>query len=144
MEYSAEPARRGRTERIALAVIALVAIGWLANGYRAAHLEARGSAALARPHQAAPTRVENASRLFRAARAFNPDTRPMLLEAGGRVFVGPHSVAVKLLRQIVAREPRNVAAWVLLADLQQLSNPAEAARARARVRALSPRVPASR
>ncbi|HXC39930.1 MAG TPA: tetratricopeptide repeat protein, partial [Burkholderiales bacterium] len=59
-------------------------------------------------------------------------------------FTGRPRSAVRRLNRIVAREPRNLEAWLLLAQTARTVDPAAALRAAARVRRLSPPVPPSR
>jgi hypothetical protein len=54
---------------------------------------------------------------------------------------GRHDAALALARTAVAREPRGFADWVGLAFVERASDPAAAARAVARAKALNPRWP---
>jgi predicted Zn-dependent protease len=131
--------------RIALIAVSLVAIAWLATGWRAARLESRASATVGDRSLAGTTRVNRASSLFERSRRFNPDTRPILLEAGLLLFVDSgRPRALRLIGDVLRREPDNVYAWNLLAQGPAGTNPALVARAKARVRVLSPPVRAAR
>jgi hypothetical protein len=123
--------------RIALAAIALLAAGWLALGYPGAHDEARARSLLARPvPELTPAERADALAALRGARRFRPDGAVELREASLLTLTGHRPAAAALLRRLLAREPRNVTAWTLLA----FADPHEGARARARARALSPPV----
>jgi len=131
--------------RVFLMVAAVAAIAWLSTGLRAAREENRASAIVGDSSLPLGTRANRSSRLFERARRFNADTRPILLEAGVLRFVeAQRPRAVRLIRQVLQREPENVYAWNLLARVTERADPALAARARARVQALSPRVPEAR
>ena len=131
--------------RIALVALSLAAIGWLATGWRAARFESRASATVGDQSLSVPTRVSRAVRLFERSRRFNPDTRPVLLEAGLLLFIDARRPrALHLVRDVLRREPDNLYAWNLLAQGPGGTDPALVARAKARVRELSPPVPAAR
>jgi hypothetical protein len=55
--------------------------------------------------------------------------------------VGRHAAALALARTAVAREPQGFPVWVGLALVESASDPAAAARAQARAKALNPRWP---
>ena len=76
--------------------------------------------------------------MFQRARAHNPDTRPIVFEAGLLERRGDHRLAIALLRTVVDREPSNVTAWALLAIAAQSTDTALSRRAVARSFALNP------
>jgi predicted Zn-dependent protease len=124
-----------------LAACAVLLIGWLTTGLRAAIREERGTEEADRLSRTfdLPT-ARRASREFERARRLNPDSRPLLLEAGILFFFDPPR-ARALVEEVIDREPRNAAAWGLLASGTSRTDPAVSARARARARELSPTVP---
>jgi hypothetical protein len=89
--------------------------------------------------------VQRAARLYERARAFNPDTRPILLEANLLTFFRAGNVrALRLARDVTRREPDNVNAWAIVAGMAARLDPPLAARARRRIAAISPPVPPAR
>ncbi len=129
--------------RAAIVLVAVLAAGWLG-------VQAVGSAALAdatalafRPEPSpAPSEVAAALADARRAGRLNPDIRPDLARAVLYARGGQAPRALAILREVTAREPRNVEGWALLARLAETADPALAARARARLRSLAPPVPA--
>jgi cytochrome c-type biogenesis protein CcmH/NrfG len=122
--------------RIALVLVAAAAIfglgTWLHQQREFGH--ARAAALAARTPAAS---AAAAAQLERSAR-HTPDTLPETAEAFVLVRSGKPAAAAAILRSVVHREPRNVAAWTLLAQALDRSDPAGAASARAVARRLSP------
>jgi hypothetical protein len=134
------------TARVVVVAVAVAAIVWLATGLHAADLE-RQANAVGRP----PTgkldlpRARAAARFYERSRRFNPDTRPILLEANLLSFFRAENVrALRLAQDVTRREPANVTAWAIAAGLAQRLDPPLAARARREIRRLSPPVPPAR
>jgi len=124
--------------RAALAVLAVAAVAWLGAGISASRAQddlGRLVATTARPDRAD---LERADELRRKAERWVPGRRPSLLEATLRLKGDDRAGAARLLEAVVADEPENAEAWLLLA---QASEDREA-QAMARVRALAPDVPA--
>jgi hypothetical protein len=132
--------------RFAVLVVAVVAIAWLATGLHAADLERRANAVGAnQPGRFSVPKAEQASRYYERARSFNPDTRPILLEANLLSFFrAGNARAFRLAKEVTRREPANVTAWAIVAGLADRLDPPLAARARRRIRELSPPVPPAR
>ena len=130
--------QRALPARIALLLVAVAAVVWLAAAYRGAHDEARAKALLDRgsPATLAPAERERALGLLHGARRGRPDGSAKQLEASLLTLTGDKPGAASLLRALVRREPENVTAWTLLA----FADPREVARARERQRALAPSV----
>ena len=123
--------------RGAIVLIAAAAIAWLAAGLSASRAQddlAHLVATTAEPDRAD---YERAAELRRRAERV-PGRRPTLLEATLHMKGGDRAGAARLLEGLVADEPDNAEAWLLLS---QASDEREA-EARARVRALAPDVPA--
>jgi hypothetical protein len=99
--------------RVALGVLAVVVIGWLAVGLRSAVPETRAKQVLA--HQpVTPADRAHARRLLRDARTLNPDTRPRVAEGALLMISGQPRRAAGVLREVVRAEPANARAWALL------------------------------
>jgi predicted Zn-dependent protease len=126
--------------RIGMVVVALAAIVVMAIWWNDARLlgDARHAAVTART----PADVERAARLFERSRRLSPDTLPQTGEAFMLLRAGQLDRGVRLLDDIVRREPRNATAWGLIAIAEQKRDPARAALARAKEAALNPPVSA--
>jgi predicted Zn-dependent protease len=125
--------------RVALAAIALLALAYLAIGLRNVVLteRAQGLAVLPDPSDA---QVDEAARLFERARLLDPDTRPLLQEGALLAGAGKRREGVALVEQAVRREPDNVLAWGVLAEIMREVDPARSRAAEARRLELSPPV----
>jgi hypothetical protein len=132
--------------RITVLVVAAAAIAWLGTGLHAADLEARGTNVGAnQPGKFSIPRAREASRFYDRSRRFNPDTRPILLEANLLTFFrAGNDRALALAREVTRQEPDNVNAWAIVAGMASRLDPPLAVRARQRIRELSPPVPPAR
>jgi hypothetical protein len=122
--------------RVGLVTTAILAIAWFAAGVRSARFEERADATLGTRLAYEPRSVR-AARLFERSRRFNPDTRPMLREAEVIAFAGRRAAGLRLIDEVIRREPDNVYAWNLMLQIAP-TDPARVTRARARLRALIP------
>ena len=124
--------------RIALVVLAVAAIAWLGAGIAASRAQDdldRLVATTANPDRADYAR---AAELRREAEHRVPGRRPTLLEATLHMKGDDRAGAARMLEGLVADEPENAEAWLLLSQ----ASDAREAQARARVRELAPDVPA--
>jgi predicted Zn-dependent protease len=124
--------------RAALVLLAVAAMAWLGAGIAASRAQddlGRLVATTAHPDRAD---LERADELRRKAERRVPGRRPSLLEATLRLEGDDRAGAARLLEDVVAEEPENAEAWLLLSQASE----ARADRARERVRALAPDVPA--
>jgi predicted Zn-dependent protease len=119
--------------RAAIVAAALLVAAWLALGLRPVRDEAAGLAAVRTDTDRA---YELLGRAAERTRSTGPELRLAQLDA----FTERPDRAVRRLRSILRREPENHEAWVLLAQNARTVDPALAARAVARARALSPPV----
>jgi len=124
--------------RTALVAVALVVGAWLAVGYRATQLEAKGVAALAavRHPPLPPNQARDALEAVRDAQWLNPDQDPRVMEGELTLFRSSRPRAVAIAREVTAAEPENVRGWFLsyLAE----SDPAARRTALHRVEQLDP------
>ena len=126
--------------RVALVALAAGAVAWLAAGIDASRAQddlGRLVATTADPDRADLNRAQE---LRRQAERYVPGRRPSLLEATMRARTDPAGAA-RLLEDVVADEPENAEAWLLLAQTVEETDPQRAEQAMARVRALAPNVP---
>jgi predicted Zn-dependent protease len=125
--------------RLAIAVVAVLAIAWLGINLRGYALSERGER-LAATANATPAQVREAEKDLEDARFLNPDTRPLLAEGALLAAQGgsraPEGLA--LLERAVRREPDNLVAWGVLAEATRRLDPERSREARRRVRELSP------
>jgi Tfp pilus assembly protein PilF len=124
--------------RALLVGVAVLAGAWLVHGLlpirdQQAGLAAGGAHDIAR----ARTLLERAAAHTRST---DPDVHLAQLDA----FTGHAERAVHRLEAVVAREPANLEAWLLLAQTARTVDPAAAAGARAHALRLSPPVPGDR
>jgi predicted Zn-dependent protease len=125
--------------RAALVAVALLALAYLTVALRNVVLAERGERLAALPDPT-PAQVDEAEDLLERARLLDPDTRPLLVQ--GRLLVlNGRDEGRALLERAVEREPDNVFAWSVLANVTQESDPARSRAAQARMRELSPPVP---
>jgi tetratricopeptide (TPR) repeat protein len=125
--------------RIAVGVLVVAVLAWLAIGLRNARLEADGASLIgSSPATASPERLAEARDAYRRAGERNPDTGPEIRAAGIANFTGQPEEAVELLRDVVRREPENFDAWLVLASAAAEIDPPLAERARERARSLNP------
>jgi predicted Zn-dependent protease len=123
--------------RVTVAVLAVVAIAWLAVMERNVRLEARGVQAA--DHLVVAGNAARAEKAFRDARLLNPDTLPDLSRAYLYQARGQRGKSAALLSDIVRREPDNLTAWGVLYSLTRRSDPGTARRALAAHARLDPR-----
>jgi hypothetical protein len=122
--------------RLAVALVAVAAIGWLAAMERDARLLARGRAALEPP--ATRAALERAAAALGRERPLNPDTEPDVTRALVLQALGRNDAARNVLRGVVRDEPRNRVAWGGLLILSRGRDPATVRRATAQLRRLDP------
>ena len=118
--------------RAGVAVIAVLALAWLAVMERDVRLEARGAAALRSKGE--PAVLARAETDLRRANLLNPGTEPDLNRALVRRARGRRAQSVALLEDVLRREPANVVAWRVLG----VFSPDAAGRSRAAQRRLDP------
>ncbi len=125
-----------------LVVVAALAALWLIQGLRPVRDQRAGIAAVtAKDGRTPPQRVAHGYRLLDRAAAHTRSTEPELRLAQLDALTHQRDRAVRRLRAVVAREPANYDAWVLLSQTARTVDPATAARAKARALRLSPPVP---
>ena len=74
----------------------------------------------------------------RRAQRLNPSTQPAIVEFSLLARLGMAAQARRVYQSVVRREPDNALAWLAVAIVTQRSDPAESARAIARVHELDP------
>jgi hypothetical protein len=126
----------GVAARGAVAVVAIVVLGWLAVMERDERLFQRGVDISGRIRGAADAgRAESA---FLRARLLNPDTSPEMGRAVLYLGRGRRERAVAVIEDVLRREPDNLAAWGQLYRLTQDADAAATRRALAAQRRLDP------
>lgn len=122
--------------RVAVGLVAVLVLGWLAVMERNVRLEERGRQASGRLAVAGnEARAETA---FRDARFLNPDTAPDLGRAVLYLARERRLEAAAVLRDLLRREPDNLTAWNVLYLVTRGHAPATARRALAARRRLDP------
>lgn len=129
----------GAVPRLGLLLAAAAAVAWLALGLRSASLEASGAAVATGPASGlTPARVSRALDELERADDALPRRDPAVLRARLLERTGRRPQALAILRRLVAEEPENSRYWIAVARTARRADPALAARARARLRELSP------
>ena len=119
--------------RAAVAVVAVVVLGWLGLMERDARLQAQGVAEAGRGE-----RVEAAADL-RAARLLNPDTAPDLALALVYRADDQDDRGIAVVEDVLRREPENLTAWGVLHQIGRPDLQRRALAARERLDPLSAR-----
>jgi predicted Zn-dependent protease len=113
--------------RAAVALVAVLVLGWLAVMERDTRLQERAIKASGRLSVAGNEARADAA--FRAARFLNPDTTPDVGRAVMYLARERRPAAAALLRDVLRREPDNLTAWSVLYGVTRQSDPATARRA---------------
>jgi predicted Zn-dependent protease len=122
--------------RAAVALVAVLVLGWLAVMERDTRLQERAIKASGRLSVAGNEARADAA--FRAARFLNPDTTPDVGRAVMYLARERRPAAAALLRDVLGREPDNLTAWSVLYGVTRQSDPATARRALAARKRLDP------
>ena len=123
--------------RAALLVVALAACAWLGAGLRATRLQAEADRRVPAA-QIDREEVRRKRELLDDARFLNPDTAPLIREAQLLLFVDGDREAVRLLEEVVRREPESYEAWRGLAQATLELDPARARQAAREAAELNP------
>jgi tetratricopeptide (TPR) repeat protein len=126
-----------RVARVAVLVVATLALAWLAVSYSNARLIAHGKSVLAKQH-VTPAEVESALADVRDAHVLADATESLSFQAALEIRAGRLDAARQIYEQIVRREPEGAEAWLVLSQLSAKTNPARAAEARAQANRLDP------
>jgi hypothetical protein len=118
--------------RIAVVLVALVTLAWLAVMERDTRLQSRALAASGRPP------ISDAFRDYRRARFLDPDSGPDVLLGLLYAVHGQRERGLRTLQSVVRREPDNLFAWGQLYKVVQGHDPAAARRAFAQLGRLDP------
>ena len=118
--------------RVALALVAVVVIAWLAVMERDTRVQSRALAESGRPP------ISRAYSDFRSARFLNPDTAPDVLLGLLDAVHGQTSRGIARLEAVVRREPENLFAWGQLYKVAQGHDQAVANRALVELARLDP------
>jgi Tfp pilus assembly protein PilF len=118
--------------RVAVAIVAVLAIAWLGVMERDERMVQRGVQASKQGERA------RAERSFRDARLLNPDSAPDVLRSFLYLGANRRAEAKALVEDVVRREPDNLTAWFVLFRISQGTDPALERRALAARRRLDP------
>jgi succinylarginine dihydrolase len=122
--------------RVAVAMVAVVVLGWLAVMERDDRKVA--SAVAAAQHGLDPRTFARADADLRAARLLNPDTQPQIDRALLR-YSGHRGGAEAIVEDVLRGEPDNLTAWGVLYTIARGRNdPAAVRRSLAALRRLDP------
>ncbi len=127
--------------RIGVVLLAAAAVAWLALSVQSTRAENELSELVAQENVPGPDELARGAELRETAERFVSGRRPSMIEATLRVQGNDRAGAIALLEEVVADEPENGEAWLLLARAAEEPDPELAERAMARVRELAPPVP---
>jgi hypothetical protein len=130
--------------RAVLAVACVACAAWLFAGLGPVRDQAAAVELVSGPRVPSPATVDRADELLRDAAASTSSREPDLRRAELFLFAGRNAAAARAALGVVREEPENVEGWTVLSHAAATDDPALAARARARLRVLSPRVPPAR
>jgi predicted Zn-dependent protease len=127
--------------RIALLLVSLTAVAWLASAYPGTRAEEQARAIQpAAGDRLSAAQVSRSIDLLEKARRARPDGEVVPKLAGLELTARRPERAIALLRPLVRSEPENLPAWTALAFALEARDPAGARAAQARRRALAPPV----
>jgi predicted Zn-dependent protease len=124
--------------RVLSLVLALLVCAWFALGVRQADDTSQATAIVARGPDVSSAEAAHADSLLQAAGTLNPDSQVDLLRAQVALIEKRRDRALRILEDVVRREPTNLLGWQLLTLASQ--NVPELARVAARIAELDPRV----
>jgi len=127
------PRPTGMPVRVLVLVVAAVIACWLAYGQRNARLQADGLALVS----AQPPQFQKARDLFTQASAFSFSRDREVFIATTDWYLGHRAKALAELRAFLRDEPDRRIGWVLLRQWAGPTDPAVAAEAAARIRAIT-------
>jgi predicted Zn-dependent protease len=122
--------------RVLSLVAALVVCAWFALGIRQAHETTQAAAILSHGTDSSYAQAAHADSLLHSARALNPDLQVDVLRAEAALIENDRARAVRILEDVVRREPTNLDGWVFLTRASR--NVPELKRAAARIAELDP------
>jgi hypothetical protein len=124
--------------RAAVAVVAVVAIGWLGVLLRDELLaRSANDRVFYTPTLSGPALARELDRL-KSARLLNPDPKPELQRAALLLQRGHHEQAARIAEEQVRREPAGLDAWTIIAKANRQRDPARAAEALAEIKRRNP------
>lgn len=126
--------------RLVLMILAAAALAWCILGLRATHLENSAGNALRGLGDKSPQHIARARWLLHRAADLSSDRQPEIRELQLLLLAGRAREALALSRRLAAAEPGNGIAWLGVAAAAERLDPRLAARARDRLRRLSPPV----
>src|SRR4051812_47217413 len=124
--------------RIALALTAVLALGWLGVLLRDNLLAVPAAFVIIEPKEPSQARFEAAMDDLRAAEYLNPDRTPRLNQARFLNRRKQYRQALVIANGVAAREPENIAAWAEVFRAASAVDPARAALAKRRILELNP------
>jgi predicted Zn-dependent protease len=132
------PPVRALLPRIAIAVVALLAVAWSAVLWRDDRIGSDASSRLIMSERLTDAEWAREVERLRDAEFLDPSTRWPLARAGAYLLRDRPREAARVIESVLDREPENVEAWSLLRAATREIDPRRAAQARAELRRLSP------
>jgi hypothetical protein len=129
--------------RVIVTALAALGCAWFVFGIRQARDTSEVSALVSSNARLSPAQIHRAAALLDTAKVLNPSTETDVLRARLEQAQGDLPRARSTLERVVAKEPRNLIAWLWLTRFSA-GAPQTFLRAAAHVRQLAPQVPAQR
>ena len=123
------------------AAVALLIAAWLAVQAVGAHAQDELTRIVFAARDPTPAQRARALTLIERAERLNPDRRPEFMRGALLLREGNARGAAAVFARVTREEPESLEAWALLERAARAYDPALAAQARARARALAPPVP---
>lgn len=124
--------------RIAIAVLALLAVAWSAVLWRDDRIGSEASNRLLMSEQLSDAEWAREVERLQDAELLDPSTRWPLARAQAYLLRDRPRDAARVTESVLDREPENVEAWIVLREATLEINPRRAAQAGAEIRRLSP------
>lgn len=127
--------------RAAIALAALAVIAWSAVLWRGERIGRDASNRIIMNQDLSDAAWAGEVERLRDAELLDPGTKWPVARAGALLQRGHAAAAARVIEDVVAQEPDNVEAWIVLRAAAEGRDPRQAARARREIRRLSPPVP---
>ena len=103
--------------RVLVVSLALVVCGWFVLNARQARDTDRAAALVSAPRTLTAVKRAHARALIEAAGTLNPDSQVDLLRGELALIEHRRAQAARIVEDVVRREPMNIRAWLLLAEV---------------------------
>lgn len=131
---------RSLLPRLALALVSLLLVAWFAVLARDERSARQAETRILRNPEMSAADWSDTMDQLRAAELLNPGTPWKVSRASANVLRGNKRLALRVADSVVADEPDNLAAWIVVLRAATGLDRSKAAQARAQIRRLNPRL----